>query len=93
MLLLVLLSLLLVIWVSSYEPRDLTGYIQIPELSSPWEREEFPGFSGFTAGALLGSTTQVLIVQQECVLVAQSCLTLCNLRDCSPPGSSVHGIL
>ena len=27
------------------------------------------------------------------VLVAQSCLTLCNLMDCSPPGSSVHGIL
>ena len=24
--------------------------------------------------------------------VAQSCLTLCNLMDCSPPGSSVHGI-
>ena len=24
---------------------------------------------------------------------AQSCLALCNLRDCSPPGSSVHGIL
>ena len=28
-----------------------------------------------------------------CVLVAQSCLTLCNRRDCSSPGSSVHGIL
>ena len=27
------------------------------------------------------------------VLVAQSCLTLCNPVDCSPPGSSVHGIL
>ena len=27
------------------------------------------------------------------VLVAQSCLTLCNPSDCSPPGSSVHGIL
>ena len=27
------------------------------------------------------------------VLVAQSCLTLCNPMDCSPPGSSVHGIL
>ena len=26
------------------------------------------------------------------VLVAQSCLTLCNPMDCSPPGSSVHGI-
>ena len=26
-------------------------------------------------------------------LVAQSCPILCNLVDCSPPGSSVHGIL
>ena len=24
---------------------------------------------------------------------AQSCLTLCNVIDCTPPGSSVHGIL
>ena len=28
-----------------------------------------------------------------CVLVTQSCPTLCNPVDCSPPGSSVHGIL
>ena len=28
-----------------------------------------------------------------CVLVAQWCPTLCNPMDCSPPGSSVHGIL
>ena len=26
------------------------------------------------------------------VLVAQSCLTLCDPMDCSPPGTSVHGI-
>ena len=26
------------------------------------------------------------------ILVAQLCPTLCNPRDCSPPGSSVHGI-
>ena len=26
-------------------------------------------------------------------LVAQSCLTLCNPRDCGVPGSPVHGIL
>ena len=26
-------------------------------------------------------------------LVAQSCLTLCDPMDCSPPDSSVHGIL
>ena len=28
-----------------------------------------------------------------CGLVAQSCPTLCDPMDCSPPGSSVHGIL
>ena len=27
-----------------------------------------------------------------CCLVAQSCRTLCDPMDCSPPGSSVHGI-
>ena len=27
------------------------------------------------------------------VLVTQSCPTLCNSMDCSPPDSSVHGIL
>ena len=27
-----------------------------------------------------------------CVLVAQSCPTLCNPTDCNPPGSSVHEI-
>ena len=27
------------------------------------------------------------------MLVAQSCLTLCDPMDCSAPGSSVHGIL
>ena len=26
------------------------------------------------------------------VLLAQSCLTLCALMDCNPPGASVHGI-
>ena len=27
------------------------------------------------------------------MLVAQSCPTLCDPMDCSPPGSSVHGVL
>ena len=30
---------------------------------------------------------------QCCSLAAQSCLTLCDPMGCSPPGSSVHGIL
>ena len=28
----------------------------------------------------------------ECCVLAQLCLTLCDPTDCSPPGSSVHGI-
>ena len=32
-------------------------------------------------------------LQSLSVLVAQSCLTLCDSMDCIPPGSSVHGIL
>ena len=27
------------------------------------------------------------------VIVAQSCPALCDSMDCSPPGSSVHGVL
>ena len=33
------------------------------------------------------------LIGKSVELVAQSCLTLCNPMDCSPPGSSVHGIL
>ena len=33
------------------------------------------------------------LVLLVCVLVAQSCPTLCDLMDWGPPGSSVHGIL
>ena len=35
-----------------------------------------------------------IIVQLKVdVLVTQSCPTLCDPKDCSPPGSSIHGIL
>ena len=33
------------------------------------------------------------VKESETVLVAQSCPTLCDSMDCSPPSSSVHGIL
>ena len=54
--------------------------------------EKFPGKHWQTIS--LG-----LCVQQmekacySCVCVSQSCPTLCNPMDCSPAGSSVHGIL
>ena len=50
-------------------------------------------FKRETAGLLTpGHFEAVDIISdyQVLCLVAQSCLTLCNPRDCSPPGSSVH---
>ena len=33
------------------------------------------------------------LLKCKSVLVTQSCLTICDPKDCSPSGSSVHGIL
>ena len=33
------------------------------------------------------------VIDPVCVLVTQSCLTLCDTMDCSQTGSSAHGIL
>ena len=43
---------------------------------------------------LLNSSPEPWFLISEAVLclVAQSCLSLCDPMDCSPPGSSVHGI-
>ena len=43
--------------------------------------------SGFT---LHGGPPEGDISESE---IAQSCRTLCDPMDCSPPGSSVHGVL
>ena len=47
-----------------------------------------PTFVGFFW--IIIATTHLL---SSVGLVSQSCPTLCNPMDCSPPGSSVHGIL
>ena len=36
-------------------------------------------------------STSILCI--DCCSVAQSCLTVCDLMNCSPPASSIHGIL
>ena len=38
-------------------------------------------------------SAQGILTSYVCVLLAQSCLTLCNSVDCSLSGTSVHGIL
>ena len=42
---------------------------------------------------LIGCSFSFTIYFIPTLLVAQSCPTLCDPIDCSPPGSSVHGIL
>ena len=44
------------------------------------------------AQSLTGLKWSTPSLNTVCVSAAQSCLTLCDPRDCSPPGSSVHGI-
>ena len=40
-----------------------------------------------------GQLTSFHYYRKNTVLVAQSCPTLCDHMDCSPPGFSVHGVL
>ena len=43
-------------------------------------------------GAFRSAVSEVRHYAVRAVLEAQSCLTLCDAMDCSPPGSFVHGI-
>ena len=61
------------------------------------------GFPQGTRTSVVGITLLLSLKKKQCssnintkkvkVLVAQSCPTLCNPMDCSPSGSSIHGIL
>ena len=64
------------------------GYGCVPILSTagPSQREEDWAANSWESSQSFSSW------QEGEVLVAQSCLTLCNHMDCSLPGSSVHGI-
>ena len=58
------------------------------------EHEERSGWPLQVDSDHLRTTTKLMLPQLcEChtVLVTQSCPTLCDPEDCSPPGSSVHG--
>ena len=53
-------------------------------------RVVFNNLTGLPATNFLTANLSFLPVL--CVLVAQSCPAFCHPMDCSPPGSSVHGI-
>ena len=44
-----------------------------------------------TLGGILLAQNFSYVTACVCAKLRQSCLTLCNPMDCSPPGSSVHG--
>ena len=46
-----------------------------------------------TEGLILHFTSLINFFMKMKMLVTQSCPTLCDTIDCSPQGSSVHGIL
>ena len=48
-----------------------------------------------TGGTFVGKVISLLfnMLSAAAAKLLQSCLTLCDPVDCSPPGSSVHGIL
>ena len=73
-------------WVASVVANSVRPHRRKPtRLPRPWDS---PGKnSGVGCHVLL----QCMKVQSESE-VAQSCLTLSDLMDCSPPGSSIHGI-
>ena len=56
-----------------------------PRLSGPWDSP------GKNTGVRCHFLLQCMKVKSEREF-AQSCLTLSDLMDCSPPGSSIHGI-
>ena len=65
-------------------------YTQTSELSLGITSSTQLGFSGSSLEGQAGARLRKVV---EVVLVAQSCPTLCDPTDCSPPGSSVRGIL
>ena len=79
--------------VQEIQIQSLVVKIKIPHAP----RQLSPGIATKTRNTLINilntSISIMYIYIYESVLVAQSCSTLCNLTDSSPPGSSVHGVI
>ena len=67
-----------------------TGY-----MSSSGITGSYDSFStSFSKGiSILASPVAQRVKSEMKVLVTQSCLTLCDPKDCGPPVSSAHGVL
>ena len=63
------------------------GILSDPERTALRRRGEEPGYT-----EVFQQRAGSLNSKSEVGLVTQLCLTLCDPKDCGPPGSSVHGI-
>ena len=70
----------------------VNGFLLITSSALLWEARAHDGLS-VTRVSYPSGGESTLSSSHLCVLVAQSCPTLCDPMDCCLPGSSVHGIL
>ena len=70
---------------------DLTPHLQT--VSRDRQRHTTQRAACQEFGSLPENLLLASIIEGRYVLVTQSCSTLCDSMDCSPPGSPVHGIL
>ena len=83
-------------WGISVPQPDIEPEPTALEMPSPnlWTTRKVPGcLCSYSTFLVLIISCLVSRLHMCCCLVAKSCPTLCNPMDCSPPGSTVHGIL
>ena len=79
-------------WSSSNESPHVVHGPLGGQVNPHWNLSESAGSLCRYMGAWGTIPQTFFCLRYVCSLVAQSCRTLCNLLDYSPPGSSVHGI-
>ena len=73
----------------NWQPSSAPVYVQVLSVKASLPLPRIPSEIGGLYCALMFSSFPICCY----CLVAQSCPALCDPVDCSPPGSSVHGIL
>ena len=74
-------------WNSQMEICFMCEHGRVRLFATPWTVAHSPPFCCLTGCQLWAVCTQSCI--QQIIVCAQSCVTLCNPMDCSPPGASV----
>ena len=83
-------------WITMTDLGRTKNLLSCPMISLWDNLTNFLGFKPYTLWInmyfFLQNDSSFLSMDVYCVLVTQSCLTLCDPEDCSLPGFSIHGI-